>query len=565
MRLPAPPIDAGSGSPSAATVTSRSLLVILVVLVAVATGSSVLLAGVRSTRRAVLAEIEQQARSLAASAAAVVDPALNDEARAGGGYETPAYRELESRLQAIRDDWRDSGIEVKYVFTLVPDRTAESGFSYVIDAEEILDEKAAVGEAFEVNAIEGREAAKFDPRGPISIFYSDSYGSFLSGFFPVFDANGRTRFVTGVDLLVDSVEAMEAELFWSGVRWAAFASAVWAIIGWWLASRYARPLQALEAAATRLAGGDLATAVPIAGAREPRRLGAALRTMAGSLGTILSEVKGTVGEVVGATDLMQRRASDERGSAQSTVATVAEVTASANGIAESGSRLAATLGSLRDASAGLGEASRASVEGLARIDAAMRSFDARAQSMRQRFEEIERQGEAVEGVLVAMARVANRTNLLSINAQIEAEKAGEAGRGFAVVAREISALAESAAASALDIEARVHSMRSAVEAGSGEVTALVADAAASGRDTTRIAAEIGEAMKALEALAPTVTAASGEADGQQAGAAEIASVLESLVQNALERLSAAEESDAAAKELRDRAKRLSDAIGRFRL
>ena len=447
----------------------------------------------------------------------------------------------------------------------MPDRAAESGFVYVIDAEEILDEKAAVGEAFEVNAIEGREAARFEPQGPISIFYSDSYGSFLSGFFPVFDGNGRIRFVAGVDLLVDSVEAMESELFWGGVRWAALASAVWAVVGWWLASRYARPLQALEAAATRLAGGDLATAVPIAGAREPRRLGVALRTMAGSLGTILAEVKGTVGEMVGATDLMQRRASDERGSAQSTVAMVAEVTASANGIAESGCRLAATLASLRDASAGLGSASRASVEGLARIDAAMRSFDARARSMRQRFEEIERQGEAVEGVLAAMARVANRTNLLSINAQIEAEKAGDAGRGFAVVAREISALADSAAASALDIEASVHSMRNAVDAGSGEVSAMVAEAAASGRDTTRIAAEIGEAMKALESLAPTVTAASGEADGQQAGAAEIAAVLESLVQNALDRLSTAEESDAAAKELRERAKRLSDAIGRFRL
>ena len=94
---------------------------------------------------------------------------------------------------------------------------------------------------------------------------------------------------------------------------------------------------------------------------------------------------------------------------------------------------------------------------------------------------------------------------------------------------------------------------------------MVAEAAASGRDTTRIAAEIGEAMKALESLAPTVTAASGEADGQQAGAAEIAAVLESLVRNALDRLSTAEESDAAAKELRERAKRLSDAIGRFRL
>ncbi len=545
--------------------TSRSLLVILVVLVAVATGSSLLLAGVRSTRKAVLAEIEQQARSLAASAAAVVDPELNDRARAGGSLDTPAYRELETRLQRLRDDWRESGIEVKYVFTLVPDASAESGFVYVIDAEEILDEKASVGEAFEVNAVEGRDAARFEPTGPISIFYSDSYGSFLSGFFPVKDAGGRTLFVTGVDLLVDSVEATEAELMWSGVRWAALATAFWAIVGWWLASRYARPLQALEAAATRLAAGDLATAIPIGGARESRRLGEAIRTMAGSLGTILGAVKGTVAEVVGATDLMQRRASEQRGSAQSVVASVAEVTASANGIAESGGRLAGTLASLRDASTGLGEASSASVEGLARIDDAMRSFDQRTQAMRRRLEEIQLRSEAVEGVLAAMARVANRTNLLSINAQIEAEKAGEAGRGFAVVAREISALADAAASSALDIEEHVHSMRSAVEAGSSEVAALAAEAAASERETSRLAAEIAAAMRDLEALAPKVSAASGEADGQQAGAAEIATVLESLVQSALERLSHAEESDAAAKELRDRATRLSDAVSRFRL
>ncbi|MGA0174580.1 MAG: hypothetical protein ACO3NL_13200, partial [Phycisphaerales bacterium] len=183
--------------------TSRSLLVVLVVLVAVATGSSLLLAGVRSTRTAVLAEIEQQARSLAASAAAVVDPQLNEQALAGGAFDTPAYRELESRLQRLRDDWRESGIEVKYVFTLVPDASAESGFAYVIDAEEILDEKADVGEAFEVNAVEGRASARFDPSEPISLFYSDRYGSFLSGFFPVKDAGGRTLFVTGVDLLVD--------------------------------------------------------------------------------------------------------------------------------------------------------------------------------------------------------------------------------------------------------------------------------------------------------------------------------------------------------------------------
>jgi methyl-accepting chemotaxis protein len=546
-------------------VTSRRLLVILVVVVAVAAGGSVLFAGLGSARAAVLAEIERQARSLAASAAAVVDPTLHDEARAGGSYEHPAYRAIERRLQRLRDDWRDAGIAVKYVFTIVPDARAESGYSYVIDAEEILDEKASIGEAFEVGSIEGRRAAAFEPIGPLSLFYRDEYGEFLAGFFPAFDEYGALRFVVGVDLPVDSVAATERALLRSGLRWGAAVVGFWALVGWWLARRYARPLQALEAAATQLAGGDLTARVPIAGVREPRRLGMALRAMAESLGAILGAVKGTIGEVVGATGRIEQRAAAEREASQSIVASVAEVTATANGIAASGARLAGTLSALRTASDGLGEASRASVEGLSRIDDTMRSLDARATLVRQRLGEIERQGEAVERVIAAMRRVANRTNLLSLNAQIEAERAGAAGRGFAVVAREISALAESAASSALEIEGHVAAMRGAVDAGAGEVAGLVAEIAASTRETGRLASETAEAMRGFEAIGPKVGAAAGEADGQQASAVEIATVLESLVQRALDRLSDAEESDIAAKELRTQAGRLAASVEGFRV
>ncbi len=61
----------------------------------------------------------------------------------------------------------------------------------------------------------------------------------------------------------------------------------------------------------------------------------------------------------------------------------------------------------------------------------------------------------INSVVTTITKVADQTNLLSINAAIEAEKAGEAGRGFLVVAREIRRLADQTAVATLDIEQMV--------------------------------------------------------------------------------------------------------------
>ena len=72
---------------------------------------------------------------------------------------------------------------------------------------------------------------------------------------------------------------------------------------------------------------------------------------------------------------------------------------------------------------------------------------------------------SINAIVDTITKVSDQTNLLSVNAAIEAEKAGESGRGFLVVAREIRRLADQTASATLDIEKTVQQMQAAVSGG----------------------------------------------------------------------------------------------------
>ena len=103
--------------------------------------------------------------------------------------------------------------------------------------------------------------------------------------------------------------------------------------------------------------------------------------------------------------------------------------------------------------------------GVTRMEETMRHVMDAAGSINAKLAVLNEKAGNINQVVTTITKVADQTNLLSLNAAIEAEKAGEYGRGFAVVATEIRRLADQTAVATYDIEQMVKEIQSAVSAG----------------------------------------------------------------------------------------------------
>ena len=139
---------------------------------------------------------------------------------------------------------------------------------------------------------------------------------------------------------------------------------------------------------------------------------------------------------------------------------------------------------------------------LARMAEAMQHMEEASKTISGRLQTINEKADNITNIVTTITKVADQTNLLSLNAAIEAEKAGEFGRGFTVVAREIRRLADQTAFATLDIDQMVKEMQSAVSTGVMEMDKFINEVRQSAEDVTRVSAKLFQIIKQVQALAP---------------------------------------------------------------
>ncbi len=198
------------------------------------------------------------------------------------------------------------------------------------------------------------------------------------------------------------------------------------------------------------------------------------------------------------------------------------------------------------------------------IDGVTESARANLESARK-IGDLERLSDEIGKIVHAVARIADQTNLLALNAAIEAARAGEHGRGFAVVADEVRNLAERSERSARGIQDVVNEIQ-------GQVKVVAADTAKAGnkaveevgkakvitRDLVTIGADMGVIREACEVIASNATQALAGAKQYLAGSDQIASAAEEASSACEESLRAVQEQAKAYNEMSDAAGAMAD-------
>ncbi|HBB34301.1 MAG TPA: methyl-accepting chemotaxis protein [Cyanobacteria bacterium UBA8803] len=238
------------------------------------------------------------------------------------------------------------------------------------------------------------------------------------------------------------------------------------------------------------------------------------------------------------------------------LASTNEVKATAQQIANTSRGLVKTMEQVGGMAQSTAHAANDSQDELAEMENVMRQLTEATNSISSKLGVMNNKAGNINNVVTTITKVADQTSLLSLNAAIEAEKAGEYGAGFAVVAREIRRLANQTAVATLEIEQIVKDMQSAVSVGVMEMDKFNHSVGASVDRVSKISDQIAKVINQVQSLPPRFEQVSRNVEEQSDAAQQISEAMEQLSQASHQTVDALRETNSALDQLDDAAQGL---------
>jgi len=209
-------------------------------------------------------------------------------------------------------------------------------------------------------------------------------------------------------------------------------------------------------------------------------------------------------------------------------ASTSEVTATAKEIAATSEQLVKTMDEVERRAELTAQSAGNSQKELRQMEQSMRQLADATLVISTKLGVISDKAGNINNIVNTITKVADQTNLLSLNAAIEAEKAGEYGTGFAVVAREIRRLADQTAVATLDIENMVKEMQGAVSTGVMEMDKFSKEVKHSVDNVANIGEKLASIIQQVQNLTPRFQKVSSSVGGQSQGAVQISQAMAHL-------------------------------------
>ena len=293
----------------------------------------------------------------------------------------------------------------------------------------------------------------------------------------------------------------------------------------WLASSFTRRIGTAIAAAERVAEGDLSGRIEDRGKDETGRLLRGLGGMVESLRGRVARVKQSSVDLMSTAEQLTEAGSVQEAAISSLGASTSEAAVASRQISVTGRELLNTVNEVAGVAADTAHVADAGRQNLTGVGETMQKLKSTAAEFTERLAVIRERAEDINLVITTITKVADQTNLLSINAAIEAEKAGEYGQGFIVVAREIRRLADQTAVATLDIERLVAQMQQAVGAGVMEMDRFSSEFNTGMEQVSGISSQFVEVIDKVQVLTTKFEHVNQGMHAQATGAQQITEAL----------------------------------------
>ncbi|WYD99205.1 methyl-accepting chemotaxis protein [Pseudomonas idahonensis] len=337
------------------------------------------------------------------------------------------------------------------------------------------------------------------------------------------------------------------------------------LVAWSLSSNLVGRIRQAVDVAKAIAAGRLDSSISATGRDEVSNLLQAFAAMQERLRTMISQIKQGADQLVSASQSissasLQLSAStqEQSHSASSMAATVEELTVSINHVADNAG----------DAHALSSESGRQSEEGGSVIQdtlGSMRLIAETVQASATQIGELGQHAEQISSIVSVIKGIAEQTNLLALNAAIEAARAGEQGRGFAVVADEVRLLAQRTANSTQEITEMVGKIQlgtreavSSMDVGVNQVKNGVELAQQAGEAIVNIRTSSGNVVRVVDQISLALRE-------QTAASQDVARNVERIAQMSQQNSQAVEETTETARSLQQLAQNLEQQVSVFRL
>jgi len=316
---------------------------------------------------------------------------------------------------------------------------------------------------------------------------------------------------------------------------------------------------------TAAADGDLTGHINTEGNDAIAYLGRGVQQMIDSLNVLVTQVQRSGLQLASSATAIAATSKQQEATVAEQAATTNEIVTTATQISATSKELVATMNEVSHVAAGAAGAAENGRVGLNMMESTMKHIVEAAGSISLKFEVLNEKANNINTVVTTITKVADQTNLLSLNAAIEAEKAGEYGFGFSVVAKEIRRLADQTAVATLDIEQMVKEMQSAVSAGVMSMERFSEQVRHSVNDVRDVSAQLTQIIEQVQALTPRFESVHHGMQFQAEGASMINHSMIQLSEAAHQTVDSLKESNSAIMQLNVTAHDLQSGVIKFKV